>query len=68
MIFYIALILKFPGILEKIELSICGTPLTIEQMTGNPSPWLNLEGRVDDIITFVEDGKEIRIFRSKHFK
>ncbi|HHV08743.1 MAG TPA: AMP-binding protein [Clostridiales bacterium] len=28
---------------------------------GNRSPWLTLEGRVDDIITFLEDGKEIKI-------
>jgi len=28
---------------------------------GNPSPWLTLEGRTDDIATFVEDGKEIKI-------
>ena len=28
---------------------------------GNPSPWMTLEGRVDDIITFMEDGKEIKI-------
>ncbi len=28
---------------------------------GNPSPWVTLEGRVDDIVTFVEDGKEIKI-------
>lgn len=28
---------------------------------GNVSPWLTIEGRVDDIITFREDGKEIKI-------
>lgn len=28
---------------------------------GNVSPWLTIEGRVDDIITFREDGKEINI-------
>lgn len=28
---------------------------------GNQSPWLTLEGRVDDIITLVEDGKKIKI-------
>jgi phenylacetate-coenzyme A ligase PaaK-like adenylate-forming protein len=28
---------------------------------GNPSPWLELEGRTDDVTTFTEDGKEIRI-------
>ncbi len=28
---------------------------------GNLSPWLELEGRTDDITTFLEDGKEIRI-------
>lgn len=28
---------------------------------GNPSPWVTLEGRVDDIVTFLEDGKEIKI-------
>lgn len=28
---------------------------------GNPSPWLELEGRTDDVTTFVEDGKPIRI-------
>ena len=28
---------------------------------GNPSPWLELEGRTDDVTTFMEDGKEIRI-------
>ena len=28
---------------------------------GSPSPWLTLEGRVDDIITFLVDGKEIKI-------
>ncbi len=28
---------------------------------GNPSPWLELEGRTDDVTSFTEDGKEIRI-------
>lgn len=28
---------------------------------GNVSPWLTIEGRVDDIVTFMEDGKEIKI-------
>ena len=28
---------------------------------GNPSPWLTLEGRTDDIVSFAEDGKVIRI-------
>ncbi|WMM26128.1 AMP-binding protein [Tissierella sp. MB52-C2] len=28
---------------------------------GNGSPWLTIEGRVDDIVTFLEDGKEIKI-------
>ena len=28
---------------------------------GNPSPWLELEGRTDDVTTFTEGGKEIRI-------
>ncbi|HOQ75728.1 MAG TPA: AMP-binding protein [Thermoclostridium sp.] len=28
---------------------------------GNPSPWLTLEGRTDDILTFEENGKRIRI-------
>jgi phenylacetate-coenzyme A ligase PaaK-like adenylate-forming protein len=28
---------------------------------GNPSPWLTLEGRTDDIVTFQENGKEIKI-------
>ena len=28
---------------------------------GNLSPWLELEGRTDDVTTFMEDGKEIRI-------
>ncbi|URN84272.1 phenylacetate--CoA ligase family protein [Acetobacterium wieringae] len=27
----------------------------------NPSPWLTLEGRTDDILTFYENGKTIRI-------
>ena len=28
---------------------------------GNPSPWLEIEGRNDDVLTFSEDGKEIRV-------
>jgi phenylacetate-coenzyme A ligase PaaK-like adenylate-forming protein len=28
---------------------------------GNVSPWLTIEGRNDDIVTFQEDGKEIKI-------
>ena len=28
---------------------------------GNMSPWLELEGRTDDIITFIQDGKEVKI-------
>lgn len=28
---------------------------------GNPSPWLELEGRTDDVTSFTEDGKTIRI-------
>ena len=28
---------------------------------GNPSPWLELEGRTDDILSFTEGGKTIRI-------
>ena len=28
---------------------------------GNPSPWLELEGRTDDIISFEEDGRTIRV-------
>jgi phenylacetate-CoA ligase len=28
---------------------------------GNPAPWLTLEGRVDDIVTFFEEGKKIKI-------
>ena len=28
---------------------------------GNPSPWLELEGRTDDVTSFIEDGKAIRI-------
>ena len=28
---------------------------------GNPSPWLELEGRTDDVITFTEEGKVIKI-------
>lgn len=28
---------------------------------GNPAPWLTLEGRIDDIVIFVEEEKEIKI-------
>ena len=28
---------------------------------GNPSPWMELEGRNDDVITFTENGKEVRV-------
>ena len=28
---------------------------------GNPSPWLELEGRTDDVTSFTADGREIRI-------
>lgn len=28
---------------------------------GNPSPWIELEGRTDDVAVFTEDGKTIRI-------
>ncbi len=28
---------------------------------GNPSPWLELEGRTDDVITFTEEGKIVKI-------
>lgn len=28
---------------------------------GNPSPWLTVEGRTYDIVTFMEEGKEIKI-------
>ncbi len=28
---------------------------------GNPSPWITLEGRTDDVVTLIQDGKEIRI-------
>ena len=28
---------------------------------GNPSPWLELEGRTDDVTTFMEGGRKIRI-------
>lgn len=28
---------------------------------GNPSPWLTLEGRSDDVVSFQQDGKEIKI-------
>lgn len=30
-------------------------------LCGNPFPWLTLEGRVDDIVTLIEDGKEIKV-------
>jgi len=33
-----------------------------EQCTcGNPAPWLELEGRCDDVTTFMKEGKEIKI-------
>ena len=28
---------------------------------GNPSPWITLEGRTDDVVCFSENGKEIKI-------
>ena len=28
---------------------------------GNPSPWIELEGRTDDVTSFAENGKEIKI-------
>lgn len=28
---------------------------------GNPSPWIELEGRTDDVTTFMEEGKEIKV-------
>ncbi|MDD3260331.1 MAG: hypothetical protein PHU79_00230 [Oscillospiraceae bacterium] len=28
---------------------------------GNPSPWLEVEGRTDDVTSFVQDGKRIQI-------
>ena len=28
---------------------------------GNPSPWLTIEGRTDDVVTFSESGKEIKV-------
>lgn len=28
---------------------------------GNPSPWLELEGRTDDVLIFTEDGKTIKV-------
>ena len=28
---------------------------------GNPSPWLEIEGRNDDVLTFAEDGRQIRV-------
>ena len=28
---------------------------------GNPSPWLTLEGRTDDVLTFTQDGRSIRV-------
>ena len=30
-------------------------------LCGNPSPWLEIEGRTDDILPFDGDGKEVRI-------
>ncbi|MDD6038207.1 MAG: phenylacetate--CoA ligase family protein [bacterium] len=28
---------------------------------GNPAPWLELEGRNDDVTSFIEDGKEMKV-------
>ena len=28
---------------------------------GNPSPWLTIEGRTDDVVSFSENGKEIKV-------
>ena len=28
---------------------------------GNPAPWVELEGRTDDVTTFTEEGKEIKV-------
>lgn len=28
---------------------------------GNPSPWIELEGRMDDVTVFVEEGREIKV-------
>ncbi|MGN0366151.1 MAG: phenylacetate--CoA ligase family protein [Suilimivivens sp.] len=28
---------------------------------GNPSPWIELEGRTDDVTTFTEEGREIKV-------
>ena len=28
---------------------------------GNPAPWLELEGRTDDVTTFTEEGKQIKV-------
>lgn len=28
---------------------------------GNPSPWLSLEGRTDDVVSFTKDGKEVKL-------
>ncbi|MEN6418869.1 MAG: phenylacetate--CoA ligase family protein [Clostridiaceae bacterium] len=28
---------------------------------GNPSPWLELEGRTDDVVRFTQDGREIKL-------
>ena len=28
---------------------------------GNPSPWIELEGRTDDVTSFMEAGKEIKV-------
>lgn len=28
---------------------------------GNPSPWLEIEGRNDDVLAFVQDGQTLRV-------
>ena len=28
---------------------------------GNPSPWLELEGRTDDVVSFTESGRKVKI-------
>jgi phenylacetate-coenzyme A ligase PaaK-like adenylate-forming protein len=28
---------------------------------GNPLPWLTLEGRTDDVVTFTQEGREVRV-------
>ena len=28
---------------------------------GNPAPWIELEGRTDDVTTFIEEGREIKV-------